>query len=115
MAQKKCENCNKHSATVNYTRNGKTYYRRLCYHCNKLKKSESDLASQLLKKSGYKKKSVCDRCGFKSKTHKQMEIYYRDNNKLNVSLSNLRSFCANCIIEVTENPLTKDRDLLADY
>lgn len=74
-----------------------------------------DLTAQLLKKSGYKKKTVCDRCGFKSKTHKQMEIYYKDGNKLNVSLSNLRSFCANCVIELKENPAAKDRDLLADY
>ena len=74
-----------------------------------------DLTAQLLKKSGYKKKTVCDRCGFKSKTPKQIEIYYRDNNKLNVSLSNIRSFCINCVIEITENPNIKIQDLLADY
>ena len=115
MSQKICENCDKNSATVNYIRNGKTYYRKLCYHCNKIKKSDLDLTVQLLKKSGYKKKTVCDRCGFKSKTPKQIEIYYRDNNKLNVSLSNIRSFCVNCVIEITENPNIKIQDLLADY
>lgn len=115
MTQKKCENCNKHPAAINYIRNGKTYYRKLCYYCNKIKKSDSELTAQLLKKSGYKKKTVCDRCGFKAKTVNQMQIYYKDHNKLNVSLSNLRSFCANCVIELTENPAAKDRDLLADY
>lgn len=112
---KKCNICNKNPATVNYVRNGKTYYRKLCYHCIKQKKADKQLPIQLLKKSGYKKKTICDRCGFKSKIQKQIKIYYRDQNPFNVSLSNLRSYCLNCMCEVNNNPALAFSEIIADY
>ena len=115
MTNQVCNICQNNPVAVNYKRNGKTYYRKTCYYCNKKKKSETELPNQLLKKSGYKKKAVCDRCGFKSKTSAQMEIYYRDNNIYNVSLSNLRSYCSNCIIEIKTNPDAAKKNIIADY
>lgn len=115
MTSKKCESCREHPVTVNYVRNGRTYYRKVCYYCIKKKKQSKDQATQLLKKSGYKKKTICDRCGFKSKTPTQIKIHFRDQNVYNVSLSNIRSYCINCIVEVTNDPAADRRDILADY
>lgn len=115
MTKQVCNICRSNPATVNYVRNGKTYYRKTCYHCNKKKKTNNEMPAQLLKKSGYKKKTICDRCGFKSKTSAQMTIYYKDNNTFNVSLSNLRTYCANCLIEITTNPSSAKKDIIADY
>lgn len=115
MTNKKCESCKEHPVTVNYVRNGRTYYRKVCYYCIKKKKQNKDQAIQLLKKSGYKKKTVCDRCGFKSKTLDQIKIHFRDQNPYNVSLTNLRSYCVNCIIEINNNPAADKLTILADY
>lgn len=115
MSIKVCKNCRNHPVTVNYNRNGKTYYRKICYYCIKKKKTEKEDFIQLLKRSGYKKKTICDRCGFKAKTTEQMEIYYKDNNKFNVMLNNLKSYCSNCIIEIRIDPTAANRDIIADY
>lgn len=115
MTDKMCNSCNKHPVAVNYTRKGKTYYRKICYYCIKAKKNSKDQAVQLLKKSGYKKKTVCDRCGFVAKTPEQIRIHFRDNNKYNVSLNNIRSYCVNCVIEVKNNPAADKRTILADF
>jgi protein-arginine kinase activator protein McsA len=115
MMTKLCRTCNKHPVTVNYVRNGQTYYRKICYYCIKEKKKNKDQAIQLLKKSGYKKKIICDRCGFKSKTPEQIRIHFRDQNPYNVSISNIRSYCVNCTIEVADDPTADRRDILADY
>jgi hypothetical protein len=115
MNSKTCNVCNKRPATVNYVRNGMTYYRKACYHCIKKKKDNQGQQSQLLKKSGYKKKTVCDRCGFIGKTSEQMSVHYKDGNSYNVSINNLRTYCSNCAIEVNVNPLADKRDILPDF
>lgn len=115
MTQKICTHCGKHPVTVNYVRNGRTYYRKICYYCIKESKRLKDQTVQLLKKSGYKKKTTCDRCGFVSKTPEQIRIHFKDQNPYNVSLNNLRSYCVNCVIEVKNNPAADKRTILADY
>jgi len=111
----KCQRCNKKTCEVNYYRKGKTYYRKLCKNCINQDQQSKKLKNQLLKKSGYKKKSRCDRCGFLSKTPEQIYIYYLDKDQLNVSISNLRSYCSNCVIELQHKPIKNHGDLLADF
>lgn len=115
MSIKKCSQCKNHEVSVNYIRNGKIYYRNLCYYCIKQNKKEKELPSQLLKKSRYKKKMICDRCGFTAKTTHQIDIYYADGNRFNVSLSNLKSICLNCYAELKHVPGTILRDIRPDY
>lgn len=115
MSHKICNTCNKRPSLINYIRNGVTYYRKYCYYCLKKKKLDQDQAKQLLRKSGYKKKTTCDRCGFISKTAEQMSIHYKDGNSYNVSVNNLRTYCSNCSIEVKVNPLSDKRDILPDF
>ena len=115
MTLKNCKACNKHPVTVNYVRNGKTYYRKICYYCTKEKKQAKHQINQQLKKSGYRKKITCDRCRFVSKTPDQIKIHFRDGNLYNASLNNLRSYCINCIIEVKNNPAADKRSIIADF
>jgi glutaredoxin len=115
MTQNICKSCNTHPVTVNYVRNGKTYYRSICYYCTKEKKKARSQIKQLLKKSGYRKKAVCDRCNFVSKTLDQIKVHYRDGNLYNVSSNNLRSYCINCVIEVKNNPAADKRSIIADF
>ena len=115
MSTKQCQICNEQPVTVNYVRNGKTYYRKLCYYCIKEKKQKKKQAILLLKKSGYKKKTICDRCNFVSKTPDQIKIHFKDRNPYNVLSNNLRSYCINCIIEVKNNPAADRQTILADY
>lgn len=110
-----CIKCRKNYCEVNYYRKGKTYYRKQCKQCINQEKQDQKLKNQLLKKSGYKKKTRCDRCGFVSKTPEQISIYYLDGDDLNASIANLRSFCSNCTIELKYKPGKNHGDLLADF
>lgn len=110
-----CNTCGNHPVTVNYVRNNKTYYRKMCYYCIKEKKKNKDQLVQLLKKSGYKIKKTCDRCNFVSKTTDQIKIHFKDRNPYNVSPTNLRSYCVNCVIEVKNNPAADNKTIIADF
>lgn len=115
MARPKCNKCKTNPCAVNYIRNDVTHYRQLCVDCINKNKKEKELTSQLLLKSGYSKKKVCDRCNFISKHPSQMKLVYLDGNKMNVNRENLRTFCLNCIAEITNVPQIKKSDLIADY
>lgn len=111
----KCNKCKKKNAAINYNRNGKIHYRKHCRSClNELKK-QNELPNQLLSKSGYIKKKNCDRCNFISKHHTQLKIVYLDGNKLNVGRDNLRTYCLNCLAEISVMPQNKKSDLVPDY
>jgi hypothetical protein len=111
----KCTRCKKQPAAVNYIRNDIKHYRKLCRLCIIEDKKNKELSNQLLNKSGYIKKKTCDRCNFVSKHQSQLKITYLDGDKLNVSRSNLRTYCLNCIAEITAMPLSKKTDLIPDY
>ena len=110
-----CNECNKNYCAVNYIRNGKTYYRSICDGCGKNKpKKKAQVHSW--EKAGYKKKPVCDLCGFKSLYPSQMTVFHIDGNLTNVLLSNLRTICLNCIEVVKRKEVTWKRgDLRVDY
>lgn len=111
----KCNKCKKKPAAINYIRNDKVHYRKLCRDCLIENKKQKELPTQLLSKSGYIKKKNCDRCNFISKHQTQLKIVYLDGNKLNVSRSNLRTYCLNCLAEISVMPQNKKSDLVPDY
>ena len=115
MSRPKCHKCKKHVAAINYIRNGKKHYRKLCPACIKQVKKDNELGNQLLLKSGYVKKKVCDRCKFISKHPSQMKLIYLDGDRLNVNRENLRTFCLNCVAEFNNLPQVKKSDLIPDY
>lgn len=115
MNRNLCQKCQENPVTVNYKRKGKTYYRKHCYRCIEETRNKKNLVASLLKKSGYKLKLYCDRCGFKAKTPKQMSLHYVDKDPMNTSIQNLRSVCKNCDIELREFPRLKCDAPVADF
>jgi len=110
-----CPACNKNVCAVNYNRNGITHYRSSCDECgrkkNKLKPRKANWT-----KSGYKKKSTCDLCGFRSLYSTQITVFHIDGRLDNIELSNLRSICLCCVEVVKKKEVTWKRgDLRVDY
>jgi hypothetical protein len=110
-----CLECNKNVRAINYIKNDIIHYRSICDECgSKRKKSKPKVPNW--QKLGYKKKSVCDCCGFKSIYASQMTVFYIDGNLKNSSLSNLRTVCLNCVEVVKRKEVNWKRgDLQIDY
>lgn len=77
---------------INYHKEGKTYFRTLCDHCSK---NRAD-GIPLWYRAGYRKKTICDRCGFNSKYSEPFRVYHIDGNLQNCRFPNLKTICANC-------------------
>ena len=72
-----CAACNKKPAAVNYTKDKITYFRSRCDSCIRKKRSIPVPIPQWIK-SGYKKKPMCEHCGFKAKYKEQLFVYHVD-------------------------------------
>ena len=85
--------CGFRPAAVNYIKNGRTYYRKKCDACLK-----GGVATGIPKwyRDGYRLKSQCDKCGFKSKHREQFNVFHVDENLNNTRGTNLKTVCANC-------------------
>lgn len=110
-----CHGCNRNACAINYKREGITHYRSMCDECgrkkHKLKPRKANWA-----KSGYKKKTTCDLCGFKSLFATQITVFHIDGDLENIALNNLRSICLNCVEVVKKKNVTWKRgDLEVDY
>ncbi len=101
MKRPLCKNCRENPAAVNYHGKNRIYYRSLCETCISRKTNPEKLIQPSWQKSGYKKKLKCEQCGFKSKHHQQFAVLYVDGNLRNNNWPNLRSVCANCVIEIS--------------
>jgi len=112
MKRPLCKNCRKRPAAVNYKRNGVTHYRSKCDSCLTAKKRVVPSWMQ----SGYKKKMVCDQCGFKATTSHQITVFHIDGDLRNNNWLNLKSVCANCAIEITIKDLAwKEGTIKPDF
>jgi len=87
-----CIRCNS-PRSINCIRNGKIYYRSLCNRCLKNSPKKRPLSWE---KSGYTKKLVCDRCGYRAKSASQLDVFHIDGDLLNTKYNNLKTVCANC-------------------
>lgn len=85
--------CKRKPCAINYIKNGKTFYRRLCHTC-----MHKGLRHGIPKweQSGYTKKSSCDKCGFKCNCTEVFDVYHVDGNLNNCRPTNLKTICANC-------------------
>lgn len=115
MVRPICKKCNQNVCAINYKKNDVTHYRSLCDECGrKTKKLKPRKANWT--KSGYKKKTTCDICGFKSVYSSQILVYHIDGNLENINLTNLRSICLNCVEVVKKREITWKRgDLEVDH
>ena len=110
-----CSRCNKEPCAINYIRKEKTHYRKICDSCGKQKINKKP-KTHLWEKAGYKKKLVCECCGFKAAYPTQILVFHIDGDLTNVSLTNLRSICLNCVEVVKRKEITWKRgDLLVDW
>ena len=63
----------------------------------------------------YKKKTICDLCGFRSILPTQTTVFHIDGYLENIKLNNLRSICLNCVEVVKKKEVKWKRgDLLVD-
>lgn len=109
-----CKTCNKNFCAVNYKRNGVTHYRSICDECGR-KKTKKKPREPSWQKSGYKKKTTCDLCGFKGIYSTQMVVFHIDGNLENSTLTNLRTICLNCVEVVKKKEVNWKRgDLQVD-
>lgn len=95
-----CSVCNAKPRAIAYHKYGRVYYRSKCDACIRRGRKQKP-AKPRWQIAGYKKKLVCDRCGFRAKHVAQTLVYHTDGNLNNNSLNNLKSICLNCTVEVT--------------
>lgn len=94
-----CRACNRNPAAINCYHNGKTYFRSRCNACIR-KNKKMPLVVPRWQKSGYKKKSTCDRCGFKARYSAQLLVYHVNGRLTDCDLRNLKTICMNCVEEI---------------
>jgi len=87
-----CKKCRRRPVAINYYKEGRAFYRSVCDHCSKNYKSSRPNWIN----SGYQKKTVCDKCGFKGTDLEQFDVYHADGDLTNCRYSNLKTVCANC-------------------
>ena len=109
-----CLTCNQRSVAINYISNDKVRYRKVCDVCAKAGKKHKVVPAWY--RTGYRKKQVCEKCGYKAKyPEKQTSVFHVDGNLKNNSPLNLKTVCLNCRVELAasklpwrEAPLTPD-------
>ena len=89
-----CKNCKKKPSAINYHKDGKTFYRSMCESC--ARNGGKSKGTPRWQEQGYTKKSICEKCGFKSNNPKQFDVYHIDGRLDNCRPSNLKTICANC-------------------
>jgi hypothetical protein len=105
--------CKQRPAAINYKKNGKTYYRKLCTRCQR---KGLGYGTPKWKLRGYYKKDKCEKCGYSSKHQEQFDVYHIDGNLENCRPNNLKTICANCQrILQKEGTIWKQGDLIADF
>lgn len=107
-----CNICKERPVAINYKKENKIYYRKMCDHCAKGRKT----GKPLWWKAGYRIKLKCDHCGFNSQHIEQFAVYYADGNPTNCDYRNLKTVCANCqrILHKLKLPW-KRGDLIPDF
>lgn len=99
-----CRACNKNPAAINGYHGGKIYYRSRCNACIRRGKA-LPRQKPLWESTGYHKKTLCDRCGFRARYSSQLVVYHVNGNQRDCDVRNLRTVCLNCVVEVAKSDL----------
>ncbi len=100
-----CERCNINPKAINYKKDGKVFYRRLCDACIIEKKK---IVKPQWQQEGYKKKFKCESCGFVPKFSEQLDVV--DYNKA------YKTICLNCkVVYDKEKKISIKGDLKSDF
>ena len=102
MTRPLCQTCNLNVCAINYHSNDKVRYRRQCESC--LKKSKKIKQVPAWYRTGYRKKTACEKCGFRARyPDRQMTVFYLDGNLKNNNEFNLKTVCLNCRVELQQS------------
>ena len=105
--------CGQRPAAINYKKDKKVYYRKLCERCLR---NGINHGIPLWKQRGYEKKSACEKCGHTSKHPEQFNVFHIDGQLKNCSPTNLKTICANCQrIMQKKGVRWKQGDLVPDF
>ena len=85
-----CVECKSKPRAYAYKKGNKIYWRKLCDTCNRKKTKKKIGGVTALQRSGYRKKSKCELCGFKAQTQLQLDVLFVDGNLRNIHSSNLK-------------------------
>ena len=85
--------CGQRPAAINYKKNGKVYYRKLCETCLR---NGVGHGIPKWKQRGYEKKNECEKCGYTSKHSEQFNVFHIEGDLNNCRPTNLKTVCANC-------------------
>ena len=91
-----CKQCKIKVRAMGYRKGKKIYWRSLCDTCIRRKKKLRIGGVTPLQRSGYRKKSKCELCGFKAQEVMQLDVFFVDGNMRNTVTTNLKTVCANC-------------------
>jgi len=106
--------CKQRPAAINYHKDGKTYYRKMCESC--LRHGNVGHGVPRWKLAGYEKKCQCEKCGYNSKHAEQFDVYHVDGDLNNCLPHNLKTICANCQrILQKEGSRWRQGDLVPDF
>lgn len=97
-----CSVCKQRPRAINCYRHGQVHYRSRCENCIR-KQRQLKPAVPRWQTAGYRKKPVCDRCGFRARYSAQLLVYHVDGDLNNCALRNLRTVCLNCVVDVTRS------------
>ena len=110
--RKLCKKCQERPVAINYYKEDKPFYRSVCDRCSR---GHGEGVS-LWQRQGYKKKTVCDKCGFKSTQLDVFNVFFVDGNLTNCRFTNLKTVCANCQrVLQKEGVKWKQGDLRPDF
>jgi hypothetical protein len=115
MTRSICPTCNQNFVAINRYVGDKVYYRKQCDTC--LRKGKKIQTVPAWYKSGYRKKAVCEKCGYRAKfPEKQMSVYHVDGNLKNINQFNLKTVCLNCRVEIANSRLQwKESAITPDF
>jgi hypothetical protein len=82
--------CGRAPVAVNYYKEGTAFYRSKCGACLR------GVRTARWQHAGYKMKSTCDKCGFKSPHSEVFNVFHVDGDLNNCRPANLKTVCSNC-------------------
>lgn len=104
--------CKQRPAAINYNKNGRTYYRKLCEACLK---GGVNAGIPRWQRAGYKIKNTCDKCGFKSPHKEVFNVFHVDGELNNCRPANLKTVCSNCSLVLHKEGIRwRQGDLVPD-
>jgi hypothetical protein len=101
--------CGRGPVAINYYKEGVAFYRSQCGPCLR------GVKVARWQRAGYKQKSQCEKCGFKSHHTEVFSVFHVDGDLNNCRPANLKTVCSNCAkVLHKEGVKWRQGDLVAD-